>query len=188
MTPPRTQQKPPRRITASYLDNAALAYLGRFASSAENLRRVLMRKVERSAKAMDEAEGEAVRAQGAALIEAQIERYRRSGLLDDKVYAEAKTRSLHRRGGSSRAIRAALAVKGVDAETAQAALTDLADEVAEPDLAAALALARRRRLGPFRPPEARAANRDRDLATLGRAGFSYDIARKVVTAEDIEDL
>jgi regulatory protein len=179
----KRRAKPPRPITAAYLDKAALDYLGRFASSAENLRRVLGRKVERSARAMDEGEAETLRAEGAAMIDALIERYRRSGLLDDKLYAEAKSRSLHRRGGSTRAIRAALAARGVEAEAADAALAELADEVGEPDLAAAFALARRRRLGPFRPKD-RAENRDRDLAALGRAGFSYDIARKVVDAED----
>src|SRR3546814_7265925 len=46
------------------------------------------------------------------------------------------------------------------------------DELAaEPELAAAIAYARRRRLGPFRTPDARADRRDKDLAALARAGF-----------------
>jgi regulatory protein len=53
----------------------------------------------------------------------------------------------------------------------------------ETDLAAALALAKRRRLGPFRSPGVRAANRMRDLAALGRAGFAYDIARQVIDGD-----
>ena len=52
-------RKPPRRVTAQYLENAALHYLQRFASSSASLRRVLMRKVDRSAQAhgTDPAEG-----------------------------------------------------------------------------------------------------------------------------------
>jgi regulatory protein len=50
-------------------------------------------------------------------------------------------------------------------------------------LAAAIALARRRGLGPYRKKEG-AAVRDKDVASLARAGFSYDIARKVVDADD----
>ena len=43
-------------------------------------------------------------------------------------------------------------------------------------------MARRRRLGPYRPAEARKDQRLRDLATMARAGFAYDVARKVVDA------
>lgn len=171
-----------KRITATALDNAALHYLQRFASSAENLRRVLLRRVERVARAAEEG-GEDIRVQGAALVDALVERYRRSGLLDDAAYAEARARSLHRRGASLKAIRHGLALKGIDAETAQASLERLREDTPDADLAAALALARRRRLGPFRPPENRAGHRLKDIAALGRAGFSYEVARRVVDGE-----
>ncbi len=58
---------------------------------------------------------------------------------------------------------------------------------ANPDLAAAFTLARRRRLGPFRLA-AREENRQRDMAVLGRAGFSFEIARKIVEADDVAAL
>jgi regulatory protein len=111
----RAKPKGPRKATEASLDRAALAYLERFAASAESLRRVLMRKIERSARAHDTD-----RAEGAAWIEALIERYRRSGLLDDKVYAEAKTASLRRQGRSARAIAQRLAHKGVGREVIEA--------------------------------------------------------------------
>jgi regulatory protein len=47
----------------------------------------------------------------------------------------------------------------------------LQEEAAEPELAAALAYARRRRLGPYRSPAARTDLREKDLAALGRQGF-----------------
>jgi regulatory protein len=178
MTAPR-QPKQPKLVTAQYLENAALYYLQRFASSSANLRRVLMRKVELSARTHGTD-----REEGAAMVEALVERYLRSGLLDDKAYAEAKAASLHRRGTSSRGIREKLSLKGLDGETVAAALTSVDEEVeGDPDLAAATALARRRRLGPFRTGD-RAAYRDKDLAALGRAGFGYQIARRVIDAED----
>ena len=61
-------------------------------------------------------------------------------------------------------------------------------EAADPDLAAALAFARRRRLGPFRPQGERAARRLKDLAALARQGFAADLARRIVDAEDLEEL
>lgn len=179
--------KPPRRITATSLDNIALYYLQRFSSSAENLRRVLLRRVDKAARAAEDGADD-IRAQGAALVDALIERYRRSGLLDDTAYAEAKARTLHRRGASLKMIRQGLAVKGVDAEAAQASIERLRDDLPDADFAAAVALAKRRRLGPFRPDAQRADFRTNDVATLGRAGFAYDLARRVVDAESVEAL
>lgn len=165
----------PPQITASYIENAALHYLERFASSRANLRRVLMGKVRRSLAHWggDLAEAEAI-------VDAAIVRLSGLGYLDDAAYADLKVRGLARRGGSLRAIRATLSAKGVEAETVAAALTELGPD---PDRAAALAFARRRRLGPFRLPEARADHRNRDLASLGRAGFSWEIARAVIDGD-----
>lgn len=173
----------PRKVSAQYLERAALHYLERFASSSANLRRVLMRKVERSAQAhgTDPAEG-------ARLVDALVARYLRAGLLDDQAYAAQKAASLQRRGTSRYAIRGRLALKGVDAELIDTTLERLAEESGEGDLAAACALVRRRRLGPYRPPAAREANHRKDLATLARAGFGLDVARRVLAAADPEAL
>lgn len=175
-------RKTPRPITAEYLEKAALFYLERYASSAENLSRVLMRRVERAARA-----GVGDRDEGRGLVAALVARYRARGLLDDRVYAEGRARSLLRQGRPRRAIAQRLAAKGVGAADIEAALGAVAEVQAEPDLAAAVAYARRRRLGPFRPGD-RAAFRERDLAALGRAGFSYDIARRVLAAESADAL
>ena len=74
--------------------------------------------------------------------------------------------------------------KGVSADVVLHALADVdresgdADE--DPELSAAQQFAKRRRLGPFRDAASRAARRDRDLAALVRAGFSYEIVRRVI--------
>ncbi|CAA7619773.1 Regulatory protein RecX [Candidatus Terasakiella magnetica] len=179
----RPNKRPPAKISPSYLENAALHYLERYASSRANLRRVLMRKVDRS---LTHWGGE--RETAAAQVDTVISKLATLGYLDDSAYAETKARALHRRGGSLRVIRASLAAKGVEAETTEAALIALAEDSGLPDLAAAIAFARRRRLGPFRLPEVRAELRTKDLAALGRAGFSWEIARAVTEAESVEAL
>lgn len=177
-------------VTPAWLENVALHYLERFASSAEHLRRVLLRRVERRRRlgGAEEAPPEESVAAHAAMVEEVVARLVRSGLLDDARYAEAHAASLHRRGASLSAIRRKLASRGVAAEMIAGTLAGLTEDAGvttdEADLAAALALARRRRLGPFRAPELRAEFRQRDLAALGRAGFSYEIARAVLEAED----
>ena len=179
----KTERRPPKKATAKHLENVALWYLQRFAASADSLRRVLMRRVEKSARAHDTD-----REEGAAFVEDIIARFRRSGLLDDRVYAEGRTLSLHRRGISTHGIRARLAAKGVGADDIDAALAMLRDETNDPDLTAAIAYARRRRIGPWRTRGDREERRERDLAALARQGFGYDIARRVIEARDIDEL
>ena len=164
-----------REIGPELLEGWALGYLGRYASSAENLRRVLTRRARRySPEAAQRAAGS---------IEAIVTRYRESGLLDDAAYAAARAASLQRRGGSLTAIRARLAAKGVAGEVAAEAIARLRDEDQDPDLAAACAFARRRRLGPFRRG---AADRRRELAAFARAGFSRRTAEAVLACADDE--
>jgi len=179
----KQRRSAPRKATPKSLENAALYYLERFASSAANLRRVLMRRVERSARAHGTD-----RAEGAAAVDDIVRRFEASGLLDDRAYAAARAGTLHRRGGSARKIRASLMQKGVAPDDIEAALESLRDEADEPELAAAVALARRRRLGPFRPAADREGRREKDLAALARAGFAYETARQVIEAADIEAL
>jgi regulatory protein len=175
-------RKAPRAITPEYLDKAALFYLERYASSAENLARVLMRRVEKAARA-----GISDRDEGRRLVDALVERYRARGLLDDRTYAEGRAKSLLRQGRPRAAIARRLAAKGVGSDAIDQALGSLKEESPDPDLSAVIAFARRRRLGPWRLKD-RAEFRERDLAALGRAGFSYELARKVVSAETVEEL
>jgi regulatory protein len=172
----RRPKRPPRKVTPAYLQRAAMAYLERYASSAENLRRVLRRKVETRCRLRGEDPAEL---QGA--IDDVVARSIRSGLVDDTRYAESRVASLRRRGGSRRAIQAKLSAKGVGRETIAAAL----ESEPEDELAAAHALARRRRLGPYRPGE-RAPFREKDLAALARGGFSFGVARRVIDGERLE--
>lgn len=178
------QRRPkiPKKITESYLRNVALWYMERYASSVANLRRVLMRRVRESA-----AYHETDPAEGAALVEALIQRYAEAGILNDKLFAESRARSLVQRGGSARMVRLKLAEKGVGGDDIAAALESVAEE-GMGDFEAAARYVRRRRIGPYRPPEKREANRDRDVAALARQGFSFDIASKVVDAESAEAL
>jgi regulatory protein len=159
------------------IERWALLYLGHYASSAENLRRVLLRRVRRRLPAADDA-----LPQAAAAVEAVVARYRQSGLLDDAAYAEGRARSWHRRGAPSRQIRARLMAKGVAPADAADAVATLKAESPDLDLAAACSFARRRRLGPYRRGAAEPA---RELATFARAGFSRQVARAVLACADI---
>jgi regulatory protein len=173
----------PAPATPERLEAAALRYLERFAASSAHLRRLLIAKVRRSARRHGTDEAALT-----AFVADLVERLAGAGILDDRRYAEGKAMTLRRRGASSRQIRAALAAKGIAGEEAQAALAAAdAERVHEDgDLDAARRLARRRRLGPWRRRE-RARHRSKDLAALGRAGFTLDIARAVIDGSAAED-
>jgi regulatory protein len=177
------RRRGPRKATPKSLENAALFHLQRFAASSEQLRRVLLRRVERSARFHGTDRDE-----GARAVDSLIARFRRSGLLDDAAYAEGHAATLHRRGVGGRGIRARLRQKGVAEELIEDALATLRAEHGDAELAAAAALVRRRRLGPCRRTPARDDQHRRDLAALARAGFGLDVARRVLAAETPEDL
>src|SRR5215217_721920 len=128
----RRAARPPGKVTAAYVERAALAYLERYASSAENSRRVLTRKVERRCRLRGEDAAPFL-----SLVDETVHRTVASGLVDDRRYAEARASSLRRRGGSARLIRAKLAAKGVRREAAAAAL---ANDTEDSERAAADAL------------------------------------------------
>jgi len=181
--PAARQRKGPRKATAKSLENAAAFYLQRFATSKENLRRVLMRRVERSVRLHGTE-----REEGAAFIEDIVAKFERLGYLDDTAYAEMQVRGLRGRGQSGRAINAQLRQKGLEADVIDAALAAFAEENEEPERTAAVAAARKKRIGPFRTRGGRKENREKDMATLARAGFSYDIVRHIIDAETPEAL
>src|SRR5947208_13818740 len=112
----------PAAAAAAPVDRAlieawALRHLDRYASSAENLRRVLERRVRRRLGSDDE-DARAAR----ELIDALVVRYRASGLLDDAAYAAGRAKSGLARGRSLRRITAGLAAKGIGAADAAAAV------------------------------------------------------------------
>jgi regulatory protein len=185
---PATKGHAPRPITATSLENVAMHYLERFAGSTADLRRVLLRRVRRAAESAtgdDDRTAVAMRrTDGAALVEALIAKLQSSGILDDRRYAETRAASLHRRGGSRRAVAARLAQHGVERDLITEAIDAMAENGGDGDLVAAGAFAKRRRLGPFRLGASAPASRLKDMAALARAGFDQNTARRVLACRD----
>ena len=165
---PRTRRAPkPLDLTA--LNGLALAYLGKYATTRHKLRTYLARKV------MERGwEGEE-----APPLDAIVERCAELGYVDDAGFAKSRGTALMRRGYGEQRVAAALRGAGIDAETA-APVREMAQENA---LDAALAFARRKRIGPFASESIDPDQRRRHLAQMLRAGHSPDIARRIAFAE-----
>jgi regulatory protein len=184
---PSAKTRRPRPLpTEESLKEAALAYALRFPGTTERLRTHLHKKVNEAMQA-GVAPSHAWR-----WIEPVIETLTRVRVLDDSTWAEHRAQSLHRRGRSSRVIARDLVHKHTSPPSVEHALTALSESGAT-DWLAAVTLAKKKRLGPFGPSvaadrEAQMKLRAKQLGTLARAGFSFEIARRIVDAKTREAL
>lgn len=173
----RPERRAPRRITADYLQRAAMYYLERYAAPAAQLRRVLERKIVLSCRhhGLEPAAFE-------TMLDEVVARCAASGLVDDQRFAEARAATLRRRGRSSRAVAASLSAKGVARDLA----AEASESSAEQEMAAAMKTARLKRLGPWSRGD-RGLSRQKDLAAMARAGFTMTIARAVIDGAGEEE-
>jgi regulatory protein len=164
------------------LHEAALRHLARYGTTVAGLIRVLDRRVSRWERAAA-PEAEAVAAARAA-VRTVADRLAASKMVDDAAFARARARRLTRGGRSRLAIAAHLGAHGVAADLVRSVVP----EDSERELEAAVATARRRRIGPFRAEPADDDSRRRELGILGRAGFAQPIAQRVLnfSREDAE--
>lgn len=169
----RRERRVPRPLDAARLNDMALAYVARFATSAAKLESYLLRKLRERGWAEE----------GDPPVAALVARFVAAGYVDDAAFARAKAGSLSRRGLGARRIDQALGSAGIAAPLREAVRPDPLEA-----RQAVLVLARRRRLGPFGPPVIDRAAREKQVAALLRAGHGLDMAREVVEATSIEAL
>lgn len=153
-------------LDAAKLDEMALRYVGRFATSRAKLIAYLHRKLRE--RGWEDAREPPV--------EALVEKLVRLGYVDDSAFALSKARSLTGRGYGERRVRLALAQAGIGEEQGAAA-RDLAEDQA---VEAALKFARRRAIGPFAARSPDPAERERALAAMIRAGHRFGLARAII--------
>jgi regulatory protein len=172
------KKKPPKKITADYLHNSGLYYLQRFAASSGHFRSVMLRKVKKSCHYHKEQDYAAC----TALVDELVRKFERAGLLDDQAYTRGVVTSLRRQGKSRRAVVARLQAKNINADTALEVLhaydENQFNSSADAEMQAALIFTRRKKLGAFRKDKD--YSEEKALAAMGRAGFSYDTARRAL--------
>lgn len=179
-----SSRRNPQPLTSARLEELALAYVARFATTQAKLRDYLARKLRECGWA-DE---------GSPPVDALVGRYAELGYVDDAAWARMKAGSLLRRGYGARRVGEALHVAGVDEELRAGVLPGELEQ-----RRAALVFARRRRFGPFAVQGADVqaldvqgldvqgpdrAVREKQVAAMMRAGHRLDIARQIVDAGD----
>ena len=172
-------RKQARPLDTARLNELALAYVARFATSGGRLSAYLARKIR------ERGWDDEVPADVAGLVEAMVAR----GYVDDAGFAMARGAGMMRRGFGARRIAETLSRDGIEAPlVAQASGTE------HERRAAALAFAQRRRLGPFGTGSGENADlskgrvdpatRARQVAAMVRAGHPYATASALIDAAD----
>lgn len=175
----RRNRRSPKPLDRTRLNDLALHYVARFATSTGKLRTYLQRKLRERGWEGD----------GQPDIDALVERFADKGYVDDEAYARSKANGLLARGYGARRVEETLRAAGIDEEVRG----DAAPEEAEARQAA-VALAKRRRFGPFARPgpgetvEEAHKRREKQLAAIIRAGHGFDHARRIVEARTVEEL
>ena len=172
-------RKPRPPLDPRRLDELALAYVGRFATTRVKLASYLSRKIRERGWAGEQP----------AEVEAVVERLAGLGYVDDSAFALSKSRSLTSRGYGSRRVNQALRAAGVGEEEGVEARQHAEADAVE----SALRFARRRRIGPFGEGKSDRAASEKALAAMLRAGHSFALSRAILALEpgaeiDIERL
>ena len=162
--PARTRrQRPP--LDEQSLEELALRYVGRFATTRAKLAQYLGRKLRERGWA----------GTGDPPVDALVAKCAANGFVDDSAFAAAKARSLSGRGYGAGRIRQSLRAAGVDDADAQDARAIASGSAVD----AALRFARRKRIGPFAPEAAERQEREKAIAAMVRAGHPYGISRTI---------
>lgn len=169
----RNHTKASKPLDRDGLERLAIHYVGRYSTTAARLRTYLSRKVRERGWSGD----------AAADPDAIVGRIVALGYVDDAAFAEARAESLARRGYGARRIAPALHAAGIDRDL----VGDVLAGREEGAVAAAIAFARRKRIGPFGPPALDRKARDKAFAAMMRAGHSSDLTRHVLSlsADDV---
>lgn len=162
----RADRAPRPPLGPAKLDELALSYVGRFATSRGKLIDYLRRKLRERGW---EGEGEPP-------LDQIAERLAGFGYIDDAAYALSKARGLGARGYGARRVAQALYVAHIDEADRGEALVAADDGRVD----AALKLARRRRIGPFAIIPLDPVARQKAIGAMLRAGHPMVLARAIV--------
>ena len=158
------RRRPPP-LNDERLQELAIRYVGRYATTRAKLRAYLSRKVR-------ERGWDGSRAPDLEVI---ARRFGELGYVDDAAYAMSKARALSERGYGKRRLTEKLRVDGVD-ELDGAAAIEHADVES---VNAALRFAQRRRLGAFAAAAPDPGQREKWIAAMVRAGHGFALARAI---------
>lgn len=171
------EKRPAKPLDANRLQELALHYVSKYATTKAKLVRYLERKLRERGWDDDTAGGEP------ADPVAIAERFAARGFLDDETYAHMRSRDLLRRGYGPRRVGQVLREAGVGESIREGMETDAVQRAK-----AAILLARKKRIGPFALEAPDMKTREKHLAAMLRAGHAFAEVRTVLDAGSEQEL
>tara|TARA_A100001015_G_scaffold280126_1_gene341999 strand:- start:2622 stop:3182 length:561 start_codon:yes stop_codon:yes gene_type:complete len=176
---PTFNQKEFDELTTNLRD-LAYSYLEKYSPSKQQLKIYLLKKyLKKFSKSKEKKDI-------SQIIDKIVSNLESNKFLNDELFSDSKARSMLRRGYSLNKINQSLRNKGVDQKNILSSLSKIKKDNIEPDFVSALKLCKKRRIGAIRPISNREIFYKKDMGILARAGFSFEISKKILELDKNE--
>ncbi len=159
------------------LKDLAYSYLEKYSPSKQQLKVYLLKKY------LTKIKGSQSKKEVTTIIDEIINNLENNKIINDELYSDSKARMFLKRGYSLNKINQSLRMKGIDNKYIKQSLDKIKDQEIEPDFVSALKLCKRRRIGPLRPQANRELFYKKDMGILARAGFNFELSKKILDME-----
>ena len=169
--------------TNKRLMNKAISYLSKYSTNSKRLELVLHKHTK---KYMSEIPSEILSLE----IDKIVFKFKELGYFNDMSFAYNKIKEMIHHGLSSRNIKSKFSFYSIKHELGEKILDELHEENTNIELKSALIYAKRKNMGPYKKS---LTNIDKDttfirwMNAFGRAGFTYDLSKKVLTLSSISE-
>ena len=162
------------------LKDLAYSYLEKYSPSKQQLKVYLLKKY------LTKIKGTKSKKEVSSIIDEIINNLEKNRIINDELYSDSKARMFLRRGYSLNKINQSLRHKGIDSKYIKQSIDKIKDKEIEPDFVSALKLCKRRRIGAVRPQSNRELFYKKDIGILARAGFNFELSKRVLELEQEE--
>ena len=162
------------------LKDLAYSYLEKYNPSKQQLKVFLLKKY------LFKIKGSKSKKEVTSIIDEIIMNLEKNKFLNDEMYSDSKARMFLRRGYSLSKINQSLRRKGIDDKYVKQSIEKIKENEIEPDFVSALKLCKRRRIGAIRPEANRELFYKKDMGILARAGFSFEMSKRVLSLDSEE--
>ena len=162
------------------LKDLAYSYLEKYNPSKQQLKVYLLKKY------LTKIKGSKSKKEVTSIIDEIVSNLEKNKILNDEMYSDSKARMFLRRGYSLNKINQSLRNKVIDDKYVRQSINKIKENQIDPDFVSALKLSKRRRIGPLRPESNRELFYKKDMGTLARGGFSFDLSKRILSLEGAE--
>tara|TARA_B100001250_G_scaffold143954_1_gene123222 strand:+ start:213 stop:776 length:564 start_codon:yes stop_codon:yes gene_type:complete len=179
---PIKNKKKNLQATIEEMRNFSSNYIEKFAPSKQQLKTYLLKKYLK-AKLTKINKNDI-----SNLIDIVISDLEKSKFVNDKFYSESKAKSLIQRGSSINKIRIYLINKGIEEKYIKNTINKIYENNNDQDFFSAIKVCKKKRIGPSRDNNNRPLFYKKDMGVLARAGFDFEVSKKVIDLDKQEYL